>query len=194
VVVRLLARYLGPRQLARAEQQGVDLRPVPPGVQFQERVSRAVGHRPRRRQRVTQLGVDGAGWPQRQRRGQVPQQLMKLPHDREHLVHLGCGPRLLAPVPPAEGDLGDLLARAEAVIHGTAAETPPPEAGVDAAAEVGLQMGTGLPGRLVDREIGRSRESRRDTAQPEAAPAVGPERALPATGGKPRRFGFCAHR
>src|SRR5437773_2749369 len=67
---------------------------------------------------------------------------MKLPHDREHLIHLCCGPRVPAPVPPAEGDLGNLLARAEAVIHGTAAEALPPEIGVNAAPEVRLQMGT----------------------------------------------------
>jgi len=110
---------------------------------------------------------------------------MQLPHDREHLIHLGCGPRVTAPVPPAEGDLGNLLARAEAVIHGAAAEALPPEIVVDAAPEVGPQMGTGTPGGLVDREVGRRRERRCDAAQPETAPAVSPEHAVRAFGGKP---------
>jgi hypothetical protein len=93
--------------------------------------------------------------------------------------------RVAAPVPPAEGDLGDLLARAEAVIYGTAAEALPPEIGVNAAPEVRLQMGTGTPGRLVDREVGRRRERRCDTAQPETAPAISTEHVVRTLGGKP---------
>jgi hypothetical protein len=61
---------------------------------------------------------------------------MKLPHDRENREHL-CGRlRVLAPVPPSEGDLGNLLAGAEAVIHGATAETVLPQIVMDAAPEV----------------------------------------------------------
>ncbi len=41
-----------------------------------------------------------------------------------------------APVPAAEGDLGDLLSGAEAVVDGAAGEARSPQPGVDAAAEV----------------------------------------------------------
>ena len=81
---------------------------------------------------------------------------MQLPHDREHLEHLLRGLRRLAPVPPAERDLGNLLARTETVIHGAPRETLPPELPVNATPEIWLQMGTGLPRGLVEREIGRS--------------------------------------
>jgi hypothetical protein len=56
---------------------------------------------------------------------------------------------------------------------------------VNAAPEVRLQMGTGAPGWLVDGEIGRRRERRCDAAQPETAPAVGPEHVVRTLGGKP---------
>ena len=82
-------------------------------------------------------------------------------------------------------DLGNLLARAEAVIHGAAAESVPSEIFVNTAPEAWLQMETGMPRRLVDREIGRSREPRCHTAQPETASAVSPERAVSAVAGQP---------
>jgi hypothetical protein len=150
-----------------------------------ESLSRAARHGFRRRERAAQLTVDGAGGRQAQRRDQVPEQLMKLPHDGEHLVHLLRGLRGAAPVLPAERDLGNLLARAEAVIHGAAAESVPPEILVNTAAEAWLQMEAGMPRRLVDREIGRSREPRCHTAQPETASAVSPERAVSAVAGQP---------
>jgi hypothetical protein len=92
---------------------------------------------------------------QRQRLGQIPEQLMELPHDREYLEHLLCGSRSPAPVLPAEGDLGDLLARAEAVVNAAAWKALLPEARVNAAAEVRFQIGTGMPGVFVDREVCR---------------------------------------
>jgi hypothetical protein len=108
---------------------------------------------------------------------------MKLPHDREHREHLRCRLRVLAPVPPTEGDLGNLLARAKTVIRGATRETVAPESAMDATPEVCSQMGTGMPGRLVDREIGRRRERWRNAAQPETAPAVSPQDAEPAAQG-----------
>jgi hypothetical protein len=64
--------------------------------------------------------------------------------------------RRLTPFPPAERNLGNLLARAETVIHGATWKTLSPQILVNAASEVCLQMGTGMPWGLVDREIRRS--------------------------------------
>jgi hypothetical protein len=80
---------------------------------------------------------------------------MELPHDREHLEHLHGHSRRAAPVLSAESNLRDLLPCAEAVIRGATREALLPQAVVNAAAEVRLQMRTGLPGGLVDGEISR---------------------------------------
>src|SRR5215813_594704 len=117
---------------------------------------------------------------------------MKLPHDSEHPVHLRCGVRVLAPVPPAERDLGNLLAGAKAVIRGAAWKALSPEIVVNTAPKVGLQVGAGMPGGLIDREIGRSEERWCDTAQSEAAPAVSTQDTVPAAEGSPRRIKFFA--
>src|SRR6266540_3718986 len=90
---------------------------------------------------------------------------MELPHDREHPEHLLRGSRRAPPVLSAEGDLGDLLPRAEAIVDGATRKALLPEALMNPAAEVRLQIGTGLPGLLLDREVCRGREGRRDTAQ-----------------------------
>ena len=100
--------------------------------------------------------MDGSGGLQGQRRGYMPLQLMKLPHDREHLIHPRRSLRVLAPVPPSEGDLGNLLARPEAVIRGATAKALLPEIFVNAAPKVLVEMRAGTPRRLVDGEIGRS--------------------------------------
>src|SRR6266542_3353692 len=163
----------GPHQLARAEQQRIDGSPVCRHVQLQERVRRQLGEAFGLLQGAAELAVERAGRLQAQRLGQVPEQLVELPHDRERLEHPRRGVRGTPPVLPAEGDLGDLLAGAEAVVGGAAWEAPLPETLMDAAAEVGLQIRAGLPGGLVDGEIRRGGEGRRDTAQPEAAFAVG---------------------
>jgi hypothetical protein len=106
---------------------------------------------------------------QRKRFGQIPEQLMELPHDREHLKHLHCDSPRPPPVLSAEGDLRDLLARAKAVINGTTGEALLPEAVVNGAAEVRLQIWTGLPGVLGDGEVIRGYKGRRDTTQPKTA-------------------------
>lgn len=124
-------------------------------------------------ERDSELTVQRAGLFQRQRSGQVPEQLMKLPHDHEHLEHPFRGFRDPPPVSSAESDLGDLLPRAEAVVHRAAREASLPESRVHAAAEVRPQIGTSLSGVFVDREIRRYRERWRDTAEPEAPLAVG---------------------
>lgn len=63
---------------------------------------------------------------------------MEGPHDWKHLEHLLCRLRGLPPVSSSEGDLGNLLPRAEAVIDGTPPKTLLPETCVNAAAEVRL--------------------------------------------------------
>src|SRR5690606_38641795 len=76
------------------------------------------------------------------------------------------------PVPAAEGDLGDPLAGAEAVVDGAAAGALLAEPVVDAAAVVRAQMPARGPGRLVHGEVGRGGERQGRTAQPEAPGAV----------------------
>lgn len=78
---------------------------------------------------------------------------MEVPHDREYLEHLLCDSWGPPPVLSAEGDLGDLLPSAEAVVHGATPKALLPEACVNAAAEVRLQIGASLPGIFSDREV-----------------------------------------
>ena len=80
---------------------------------------------------------------------------MQIPHDREDGEHLLACVRGPTPVLPAEGDLADLLACAEAVIDGATPEAELSQARMNAAAVVGLQVWTRRPGRLADREVGR---------------------------------------
>jgi hypothetical protein len=122
--------------------------------------------------REAERTVDRAGRLQCQRFGQIPEQLIELPHDREHVEHLLGGSWGLPPVVSAEGDLGNLLPRAEAVINCTTSKAPLPEAIVNAAAEVRLQVEAGLAGVFVNREVNRSCEGQRNTAQAKAVLAV----------------------
>lgn len=98
------------------------------------------------RKREAELAVDRGGRWHCQRFGQVPKQLTKLSHIREHFEHLTRDLRLRPPIRSTESDLRGLLPGTEAVEDGAAREAPFPEVVVDAAAEVGLQIRTGLPG------------------------------------------------
>jgi hypothetical protein len=109
---------------------------------------------------------------------------MELPHDREYLEHLLRGFWGLPPVVSAEGDLGNLLPRAEAVINSAASKAQLPEAFVNAAAEVRLEVVAGLAGSFVDREVYRSCEGQRDTAQAEAVLAVSSQTEATPVGNK----------
>ena len=80
---------------------------------------------------------------------------------------------------PAEGDLGDLLPGAEAVVDRATGQALLPQAIVNGAAEVRSQVRAGLPGVLVDREVRRGGERGHDAVQPEAARAVGPQVKAP---------------
>lgn len=104
---------------------------------------------------AAEITVEWVGRWQRQCLGQIPEQLMEVPHDREYRKHLFCGLRSLSPALPTEGELGDLLSSSKAVIHGTASKALLPEACMDAAAKVRSQMGTGLSCVFTDREVGR---------------------------------------
>ncbi|HEX6478592.1 MAG TPA: hypothetical protein VF043_07090, partial [Ktedonobacteraceae bacterium] len=61
----------------------------------------------------------------------------------------------LPPVSSCEGDLGNLLPCTEAVVDGAPSKALLPEACVNAAAEVRLQMVTSLAGLFRDREVCR---------------------------------------
>jgi hypothetical protein len=78
---------------------------------------------------------------------------MELAHDRKHSEHLLCDVRSPPPVFPAEGDLRDLLPRAEAIVSRATRKAPLPQTLVNAAAKVRLQMRTGNSGIFVDREV-----------------------------------------
>jgi hypothetical protein len=80
---------------------------------------------------------------------------MELPHDREHLEHLLSDLRGPSPVLSAEGDLGDLLPCAEAVVNGATRKSLLPEVFVNSAAEIRFQIGTGMSGAFIDREVCR---------------------------------------
>ncbi len=103
--------------------------------------------------RDVELVVQRLRHHQRQRLREIPEQLVQLPHDAEHLEHLWRRLGGAPPVQPAEGDLGHVLTGAEAVVHRAAGEALLPQPAVDAAAEVLLQVRAWLPGRLVDREV-----------------------------------------
>ncbi|HEY3994158.1 MAG TPA: hypothetical protein VGM01_14920, partial [Ktedonobacteraceae bacterium] len=82
-------------------------------------------------------------------------QLMESPHDGKYLKHLLRGPRILPPVLSAKDNLRDPLSRAKAVVNGTTTKAPRPEMRVNTATKVCSQVGTGLPGMFIDREVHR---------------------------------------
>ncbi len=153
--VLLLVPDFGSHEFARAQQQGINVSLVCCHVQFHESIGAVVSEAFGLLQREAELTVERAGWLQRQRFGQIPEQLMEVLHNREHLEYLLCGSRGPPPVLSAEGDLGDLLPGAEAVVNGATPKALLPEACVNAAAEARLQMGTSLPGVFRDREVCR---------------------------------------
>ncbi len=169
------AHGLGADELAGAQQHLVDGRPVRRDVHLHDGVRALPGQALGLVQRAPDVGVHRAGGRQRQRLRQVPEQLVQLPDHREHREHLPRAAGGAPPVLPAEGDLRDLLARPEAVVDGAALEALLPELGVDAAAEVRLEVPARLPGVLVDREVRRGGEGQGHAAEPEAVRAVGPQ-------------------
>jgi hypothetical protein len=154
-VVLLLVLDFGSHERTRAQQQSIDGSSVCCHVQFHKSIGVVVSEAFGLREREAELTVERAGRVQRQRFGEIPEQLMEVPHDREHLEHLLCCSRGPPPVLSPEGDLGDLLSRAKAVVSGATPKALLPEACVNAAAEVRLQMRTSLPGVFIDREVCR---------------------------------------
>jgi hypothetical protein len=117
--------------------------------------------------------VHRRGRRQRLRLGQVPQQLVQRPHDREGGELLAREGRRLPPVPPAERALDDVLPGPEAVVAGAAGKPARPELIVNRTAEADVQVRAGLAGSLVDGEVGGCGERRRDAAQRGTPGAVG---------------------
>src|SRR5712691_10070145 len=103
---------------------------------------------------------------------QIQQQGVKPPHHPEYLEHLRGDHRRLAPVPPLERDLRDLLPRTETVVGDATPEAFGPEAVVNAAAEFPGQVGAGFAWPFVDGEVFRGEEGGCDAAQTAAALAV----------------------
>ena len=167
-----------PRQLAGSPQLGDDPLPVPRQVERGEIVRRAAGQALGLGRDRRELVVHRAGRVERQRLAEIPEQLVQLTHDRERGEHPRREARLVLPGPAAEGHLDDLLPGAEAVVARAAGEAAFAEPVVDAASEVGSQVGAGLPGRLVDGELRRRGERRRYAAQRGAARAVRPQPAV----------------
>jgi hypothetical protein len=153
--VVLLVPDLGSHKFARAQQQGIHVSSVCSHVQFHESVGAIVSEAFGLLQREAKFAMEWVGGLQRQRFGQIPEQFMETAHDREDLEHLLGGLRGQPPVLSAEGDLGDLLPGAKAVVNGATPKTLRPEACVNTAAEVRLQIGTSLPGVFIDRKVCR---------------------------------------
>ncbi|GHJ53825.1 hypothetical protein Nm8I071_31320 [Nonomuraea sp. TT08I-71] len=173
----------GPRLLAGPGQQPVDPVPLRVDVDGEQFLRGAVGEPSGLGEGGGQLVPQRAGRGQRQRLGQIPEQLVQGSHDGEGVEHPPGGRRVGPPVAPAEGALRDVLAGAEAVEDGAAGEAALPQVPVDAAAGVGAQVRAGLTGGLVEREVGGGGERRRDAADPEAARAVGAQLPVAAARG-----------
>src|SRR5665648_684613 len=146
---------LGSGKLAGGQQQLVDVSPMCCHVQLQEVIGALAGETFGLLQRTPELTAERTSRLQRQRLGHIPEELMEVSHDREHLEHLLCGSRGAPPVLSAVGDLRDPLPRAEAVVDGATPKALLSQAGVNAAAIVRLQVRTSLPGGLVDRKVRR---------------------------------------
>ena len=172
-----------PGELARLEEQSVHRRPVGLDVERREGVGIGPGESFGLVDGGAEGGLKAPGRLQGRRLGQVPEQLMELAHDRERSEHPGRCSRGALPVRPAEGDLGDFLSRAEAVVCGAPGEPTRTEAVVNDAAEGRVEVRARRSGVLVDGEVGGDREGRSDTAEAEAPGAVGEQVEAPALGG-----------
>lgn len=140
-------------QFARTKQQGINGASVRREVKFHEVVGTAVREAFGLIEREAQLAVERTGRLQRQRFRQIPEELVEVPHDSEHLEHLACDSWSPPPVLAAERDLSNLLPGTKAVIDGAAGKAALPQDVVNRAAEVRLQIWAGLPRVLVDGEV-----------------------------------------
>ena len=166
-------RRLSARQLTGAAQQVAYSCTSRSDINRQERISASVGEALDVVERTAQLGSKRRLLRAAQRFGQIPRQLVELPHDAKYLEHPRRDGRRPPPVLAAERHLGNLLSRAEAVVDRAARKAALPQRGVNTAAEVRLQMHARLPGGFVNGKVRRGRKRGRDAAQPETAFAVG---------------------
>src|SRR3974390_506571 len=123
---------------------------------------------------LVHLDPEGAARETGARLDRVPEDLVEGPQDIERLEH-GRADRRVAPPRAAVERPDRPLAGAEAVVGRAAGESLVAEPRMDAAAQLGGQVGAGLPGRLADGEVGRYLERRRHAAQRRAGVAVGPQ-------------------
>ncbi|GGD58455.1 hypothetical protein GCM10010911_15310 [Paenibacillus nasutitermitis] len=162
-------------------KESIDNRTVGWNIQLHDGIGIEVSEALRLSERVAKLNLDRQCRPVSQRFVQVPEHLMKLPHDWKNLKHLFGGPWGLLPVGSGECILGNFLSGAEAVIDRASPHTPLPEAVVNPAPEVRLQAWASLAGSLVHREVCRSREGQGNTTQSETFLAISLE-LLPVCG------------
>ncbi|CFJ39565.1 Uncharacterised protein [Mycobacterium tuberculosis] len=97
--------------------------------------------------------MNRSGWLQGKGFTDVPEQLMKLPHDREYLKHLLRRAGSFPPVAPPKRHLGNLLPRPKTIVHRASTKASLPKAAVNPAAKIRLQVLTGRPALLVDGKI-----------------------------------------
>jgi hypothetical protein len=183
-MVRPLTGDVSSHELAGTQQQGTDGASMRVQIYVREFIRLTARHALGRFEGASQFTMEGESSLGGQRLGDVPEQFMELAHDGECVEHLAGDVRGLSPVLPAEGALRHPLASAKAVVYRTATKAALPEVRMDAAPEGRLQVGTGLPGRLGDREVGGSRERRCRAAERKALLAVGPECVVLARAGQ----------
>ena len=160
------------RQLAGLPQQGADRLPATRHVRGQQGIGGLPCQRLHPVERCPQLRMHRSCSLQRQCLGQVPGQLVELPHDREDVEHALRRAGRLPPVHAWQRCLGDVLSGAEAVEGHAPGHALLPQPVVDPAAGIRSQVPARDPGRLVEREVRGGREDLGDAAQTQAAAAV----------------------
>jgi hypothetical protein len=146
----------GPHNFARLLQQSIDVSLVCRQVQMEQVIRVELSETVGLLQGKAELALERVSRRQRQRFGQIPEQLMQTLHNPEDVEHLPCCLRVsFPPVPSTKSHLGDLLPGTEAVVHGAASKALPSKVRMYTAAEVrSHQIGAGLPRALIDREVG----------------------------------------
>ena len=127
---------------------------------------RVAGHLGAQGRRRRGSGVEGG------RLVEQHQHLVQPLHDREDGEHLGSAVGLAAPGGAGVEDLGDVLARPEALVGRAAAHPRLAQQGVDRAAVGAVEVAARLAGVLGEGEAVRLPERQGHAAQPDAARAV----------------------
>jgi hypothetical protein len=145
-----------PYEFTRLLQQSIDVPLVRSQVQMEQSLRVEQSETVGLLQGKAELALERVGRWQRQRFGEVPEQLMQTLHNPEDVEHLLCCLRVDSPpVPSTKSHLGDLLPGTKAVVHSATSKALPSKVGVYTATEVRPhEIGTGLPGAFIDRKVG----------------------------------------